>query len=97
MKVKLLKKVRDRYKIVRVTKVSSSTQMWNDFYRECEKDLGLPFFALKDSQDSWRTRCYTDQDKAYDMLLKWINNDYKHRIKKDRTKEEVVWYPKSNK
>lgn len=97
MKVKLLKKVRKRYEIVKVTKVSSSTEMWNDFYRDCEKDMGLPFFILQDARDSWRTRCYKDQSKAYEILAKWIRSDYKYSIKKDETKEEVVWYPKTNK
>lgn len=92
MKTKLLKKIRKRYEIVKVTKVSSSTEMWNWFYMDCEKEFGLPFFVLEDNADSWRTRAFTTQEKAYDQLRKWIKSDYEYHIKKDESKTTKIWH-----
>ena len=97
MKVKLLKKVRRRYEIEKITKVSSSNEIWNGFYKDCEKDFGLPFFVLSDNNDSWRTTAHGTFEKAYERLRKNIRNEYTHKIKKDETKWEVVWYPKQHK
>lgn len=92
MKTKLLKKVRKRYEISKVTKVSSSTEMWNRFLKDCEKDFGLPFYVVSDNEDSWRTRVYKDYDTAYTTLKKFIRSDYEYVIKKDQTKQEKLWY-----
>lgn len=97
MKVKLLKKIRKRYEIEKVTKVSSSTEMWNWWYKDCEKDLGLPFFVLSDNNDSWRASAHRTYEKAYERLRQNIRTDYTHKIKKDETISEVVWHQKHNK
>ena len=91
MKTKLLKKVRKRYEIVKVTELSSSHEMWNTFNMDSERKFGLPFFILRDLNDSWRDRSAKDIDVLLETLQEWIRFDYA-KTKKSKHIEEKVWH-----
>lgn len=91
MKVKLLKKVRKRYSIVRVDKIGTNPG-W--LYRHCEKEIGIPFYILRDDQDGlgFRTVATKEFDNVKEKLCKWIKEDYTHKVRKKKTVEVKVWH-----
>lgn len=98
MKVKLLKKIRKRYEIVKVTSVSPRGNNWSSPYNDWETKLGLPFYVLSDNQDSLGYRVFACSNlcTAIKTLSAWIKKDYA-RTKNIKTIEGKVWYPKTNK
>lgn len=90
MKVKLLKKVRKRYSIIRVDKVTRSS---NENFNIFKEDWGLPFYYVKDNYDSWTCWDYSKTKKeALANLSKLITKDYRDKfIKKEKTTSKVWW------
>ncbi|MHB8871829.1 MAG: hypothetical protein ACYC5G_05235 [Candidatus Doudnabacteria bacterium] len=96
MKVKLLKKVRKRYEIVKVTQVSPPISPLRDSYNHWAKEYGLPFFVLIDNENEARQLADPSEGVMFAILKNWIHRDY-IKIKNIQTIEEKVWYPKHSK
>ena len=90
MKVKLLKKIRERYSI---THYPNGTYLWGDFYKG-------PITLLADKNSSYRYGLeFGEKAKAYDKLyfelLKWIQKDYGNfKSSKCKITSEQLWYKK---
>lgn len=89
MKVKLLRKVRQRYLI---THYPNGVLLYKTFYEG-------PITLLTDKADSWRLKSsFLPKNRAYTELCKhmigWIRNDYpqQSRNRQTRLKSEVLWY-----
>jgi len=91
MKVKLLKKIRKRYSIVRYDDIGTSPSDW---IKECKDKIGVPFYVLYDKQTSLGLRNTASFEYSY--LVKrigdYVRRDYTHKIKNRRQKTEKVWY-----
>ena len=87
MKTKLLKRVRRRYEIVKVTKIENPHH-WlygSDF----------PLFVAFDKRSTWRHRAFATYNEAHAHLCKMIKNDYYTKVKrfrKQKNYETKVWY-----
>lgn len=93
MKVKLLRKIRKRYKI---TKIDENASNVSDSYKAVEAEFGLPFYVLQDTHDKWEfyTICFKTFDEARDKLSKWIVSDYGEDFRHKEQKSSVVWWVK---
>lgn len=93
MKVRLLKKVRKRYVIIRVDELASNEI---EMYRDAKNGFGLPFYVLSDNDDvlGYHTLCFPTYEAARDRLHMWINIDYREKFRHKDTKKTLVWYPK---
>ena len=92
MKTKLLKKVRKEYTII---KISSYSNVANSTWKGYCKDMGFPFFYVKDLLDDWgfRNRGFREYKAATSYLLKVIMVDYAGKRKRiTKAKEEKVWH-----
>lgn len=91
MKVKLLKKVRKSYTIIRVDKLASNS---GDVYPIIAERKGLPFFVLIDNEECFgcRTRYYKTFDEAKANLWLWILHAYGEKFRHKDGKEIKVWY-----
>lgn len=91
MKVKLLKKIRKRYKI---TKVEVNASNAGNVYKAVEKEFGLPFYVLEDSFDDWGlyTKFFKSFEEAREKLSKWIVNDYGEKFRHKDQKSSKVWW-----
>ena len=97
MKVKLLKKVRKRYEITKVIKISNSGDTL--FYNKSKEKFGLPFFVFRDNTDSFdlRTESFKTLEEATANVLYRTRIDYTKIVRPQRTIEEKVWYLKQHK
>lgn len=90
MKVKLLRKVRKRYKITRIDENSSNV---GGVYKSIENDLGLPFFVLEDNRYiGIYTKFFKTFEEARLKLSDWILHDYKEKFRHKDEKSTVVWW-----
>lgn len=88
MNTKLLKKVRKRYKITKITKIDNPRH-W--LYGETK----FPVWTVCDTTSTWRYFAYGTYDEAYAKLTKMIHRDYYHYVAKKRRhrgREEKLWY-----
>jgi hypothetical protein len=92
MKVKLLKKVRKRYKITIVTSVSNKSADF--FYRRAKSRFGLPFFVFYDNEDRFgiRTSAFGNISDATREVVDRVRQDYTKIVRPEKTKETKVWY-----
>jgi hypothetical protein len=91
MKTKLLKKIRKRYQIIKITQLAfDDDQGLKNFVRRNK----LPIYQLIDNKSMYlRSENYfAEYDDAYKKLQKWINEDYYHKIKSTSRKQKKVWY-----
>jgi len=85
MKVKLLKKVRKRYEIVKVVK--------NDNPNSYMYGRKVPFFVVREIGSWYREYLYDEYESARQVLLEMIRKDYSDKMnKKERYKEVKVWH-----
>ena len=91
MKAKLLKIVRKRYSISKITDLGTNA---SDVYQAIANELGLPFYAVDDDRNGFGIRSfyYKSFDDAYCYLQKMIRKDYAHKVKHRKLKYETVWY-----
>lgn len=89
MKVKLLKKIRKRYTIIRIDELASNA---GELYVYRSQQFGLPFFVLSDDEDYFGF--YATYAEARESLCKWIIQDYTEKFRHKNGKETKVWYPK---
>ena len=89
MKVKLLKKIRKRYEIVKVIKNDNPNCY---FYGK-----QTPFYELVDNHERRYPQLYDIYEEALDRLVEVIRDDYYHTKKNIGFKSEVMWYPKQHK
>ena len=94
MKAKLLKKIRKRFKIIRVDKLADDA---SDLCRQYEDFLGLPFFMVVDKYlDGWDcfNKYFKTIDEAKNHIIKTSITDYTSLVKspKRQEKSEVVWW-----
>lgn len=91
MKVKLLKKVRKRYSIIKVTKLGTNPNI-NEL--EGKRIFGLPFYVLMDK------KFYTNYNKlysktyngSYNKLKEWIWGEYGGNFKNKNMGHTKVWW-----
>jgi hypothetical protein len=104
MKIKLLKKVRERYRIIRVDFIGGEPI---DDYLSAKDKFGLPFFVAIDTanpslitdgtiEDYRYYNFHKTFDEARTQIVDWVVTDYTYyRIKtrrKRKPKETNVWY-----
>jgi hypothetical protein len=90
MKTKLLKKVRNRYEIEYVTKVSPTSIYYGmtPYFNVVDKETNYNVFVSINDAGSYELG-YND---AYDMLIYLIRQEYKHTKKKIIYHYNKVWY-----
>jgi len=92
MKVKLLKKVRKRYSIHKVSEIGElAPGLINDCYQEINQ---LPFYYLIDNDDGGYIGYSASYDNIYEFLVTKIHKTYLARMKRKdkKTQIEKVWY-----
>lgn len=92
MKVKLLKKVRKRYTIIKISSYSNTSS--STLIKFCD-EIGMPFFYFKDldSPYGYRNSAHIKYSDALLRLTNVIHSDYyKNRKRKTKAREEKVWY-----
>ena len=99
MKTKLLRKIRKRYEILKITALPynpSSKQKRN------KERCGLPYYLLinKNVDDfSFRNELGNANKKfnylKYNLLIDWIRKDYKEIVRPKRLEFEKVWHNQS--
>ena len=106
MKVKLLKKIRKRYKIVYYQKqinvyretFKGQCMILRDTNNDYRSVIGVEICLPTNSQKFWDYVQPTKEEaKAFLMakLVKWIANDYKkYRTRKVKQTIETIWYAK---
>lgn len=94
MKVKLLKKVRKRFSIEKITSPPNRESLLLDYW----KIYNSPFYILRDENNSWR--CLPNREIAplKELLIKWIFSDYSDERNhyKPANKVKVWWTGKQN-
>jgi DNA phosphorothioation-dependent restriction protein DptG len=94
MKVKLLRRVRKRYSIVRIDQLASNANEWD---QKIANITGLPFYRIIDNDrpSSWiskyRYDCKLIED-AKEKLIQIIVNDYKEQFRHKDAVITKVWY-----
>lgn len=92
MKVKLLKKIRKEYSILQVNKIDKRiNNIREQWYREFERTLGLPFFIL---EENTYYNGYKTLNEAKEAILYTIRKQYaKYSCKGLKNiNGEKVWY-----
>lgn len=88
MKVKLLKKIRKRYKI---THYPNGVFLWGEFIEK-------PITLMQDTESGWRHEISTLEkqeayNELYEELLIWIQEDYgRFKSKTRKITLEQLWY-----
>ena len=95
MKVKLLKKVRKRYEIIKVSELGSDLP---DYMKDYFLYVGLPCYHVIDKDTSWSFSrnlilCKT-KELALTQLSEWILEDYSEQFRHKDGKVEKVWWTK---
>ena len=98
MKVKLLKKIRKRFEIIRIDELS--TNPTSAALIACYRNHGLPMFYVKDNEDSMDMWLWTHsydrytktKEEALDLIKQRIHNLYFEQFKHKEGKSEKVWY-----
>ena len=95
MKIKLLKKIRKRYEIIKVDDIGSDA---SEYYFKMKNVLGLPFYVLHDTEDDIQNmfdeykHYFSDYNDAYSLLVDWINDAYSEQFRhKDEVSSKVWW------
>jgi hypothetical protein len=102
MKVKLLKKIRKRFSIIKVEELSSNPTYY-DLVREAK--LGLPYYVVDDNEfdtlqkDIFSTFAplqgvYKTHEKAINALHRNIVSLYSEKFRHKDSKETKVWWIK---
>jgi hypothetical protein len=95
MKIRLLKKIRKRYSIIRVDKLASDA---DEFMIHSKNFWGLPFFVLRDNNGDGvfdnRTQAYGDLQDAKNKIVKYVVSDYREKFRHINGKQTKVWYNK---
>lgn len=89
MKTKLLKKIRKRYEITRVTAPILNPD--NPYF-----EVKTPFYIIRDTNSEYRAMFSTTKElvECIECVREWIRADY-YRTKTNRRKEpavQKVWY-----
>ncbi len=92
MKVKLLKKVRKRYRIERVDKIAINASRF-DILRAKN---GYPFYKVYDNEDKFGLTTYSLNtiNEARDLILERVLIDTLSDFSKHREKSKKVWWNK---
>ena len=92
MKAKLLKKIRNQYRITKVSDLGTKPTYRDLYY---ESILGLPYFYITDGkydlEDSKRIITFKTLQQAKDTILDFIREDYTELIKFKPVILEHVW------
>jgi len=101
MKVKLLKKVRKRYEIVRIDQLSNKPEkslgmfelVWQRCLNECKKRHGIPFYVAKDNDQLNAFYCgHKEYDQVLEELRTKIRFDYAPKIKQQKEISVKLWH-----
>lgn len=101
MKVKLLKKVRKRYEIIKVDKIAivehkhlcTSDYLWQSCMEDANKINTTPFFVITD-KSHFNPFCSSHKTKseALAFLALRIKSDYTKSVKSAKEKTTKVWH-----
>jgi hypothetical protein len=101
MKVKLLKKIRKRFEIVRIDELASNAPHILKYFKS---DHGLPFFYVMDNdlfdimddcEDlRWREKGFKNVNDAKDYILKRILYKHSEQFRHKDGKQTKVWWVK---
>jgi hypothetical protein len=93
MKVKLLKKVRKRFQIVKIIRHQYRP---TEYEIAIEKKLDLPYYSIRDLEGFWDVKYEVKTfEEAHDKLIQIIIREYEDKYrKKDLHLEKKVWYNK---
>jgi len=91
MKTKLLKKVRKRYVIYKVTSIAANEK--NETILESYECWGLPFYKVVDTKNPFGYRFITARyyNHALHGVLEFVREDYTDKVKHSKTKLTKVW------
>jgi len=82
MKVKLLKKIRKRFSIIRIDEIASDV---DNATKKCEKEMGLPFYQIIDNNhDDMIFKIYRYNkyyEDAYNKLHEIILDNYAEKFR----------------
>jgi len=90
MKVKLLKKVRRRFKLQYIEHVN-----YSEFSTQYAifKEIGFkPFYFAYDNETEYSCTYHEEKQPCLDWILKKVKNEYTRKIKGDRNKITNVIY-----
>ncbi len=90
MKVKLLKRVRKRFSIEKVTDIGTQP---TSLHRYGERNFGLPFYTIKDNGGSMfaESDCAGNMDSALNILQSMIVKAYHEKFRGRKAKTEKIW------
>jgi hypothetical protein len=98
LKIKLLKKVRKRYSIVRVDEIGSKPTNW---YLYNKTNFGIPFYVVKDrkSETGNMYQRYHSRDTAsgniktaMQIIINYVIQDYTEKFRHKDKKETKIWH-----
>ena len=91
MKTRLLRKVRNRFSIIKVIERPSDPK---HFINQNIKSIKVPFFYLTDKKDvlNLKMRVSKNYETLRLDLLNIIRNEYTHVVKKNNGKITKVWW-----
>ena len=91
MKVKLLKKIRKRFSIIKVNERPSDP---NHFTNRYTGNYKTPFFYLTDEKDVFNVKLMysSGYDIVYNEMLRRIRKSYTHKVKKNNGQITKVWW-----
>ena len=91
MKSKLLKRIRKRYSIHKVSELPSNA---DDDLINAEEDLGLPFYIVRDKGGWHGESCHKELNDAKDKILSIVLIGYSEQFRHKPGKIEKVWWVK---
>jgi len=92
MKTKLLKKIRRRFEIFEISELPSNA---NEFFIDYERRWGLPFYQLKDKNNSFllgQIVVFRTFHDAKDEILKIVLREYSEKFRHRDGMITKVWY-----
>lgn len=91
MKTRLLKKIRKRYKIIRIDEIASDA---NPTLTAMKRVYSVPFYKLSDGDDDYGicTEFFKTFEEARERLCEWIICDYEEKFRHRDEKSSKVWY-----
>ena len=91
MKTRLLKRVRKRFVIKKITDIGTQP---TPLHKHGAKEFGLPFYTIKDDNGSIfaKSACAGDYDSALNILQSMVVDEYHEKFRGRKAKSETVWY-----